>query len=263
MRVVVCMKQVPDPEGPASSFTASPEDRWVKTSGLPPVISPFDENALEAAVLIKEATGATVTLLSVAESHSKPVLLKALAVGADDAVLVEGPGLDARDLDSFATASILAAAIRDMGEVDLVLTGRQASDTNAGAVGLGVAQLLGIPAVSVARKIEVTEGKVRVERVLPDGYEIVEVPMPALVTVSHEVGELRYPALAAIKAAKQFPRRVLSVSDLEPGERPRRLTEIATVSAPDRERRCVMVAEEDPAGTGARLARLLRDDGVI
>lgn len=263
LRIVVCIKQVPDPEGPASSFEVDPAERWVKTRGLPPVINPFDENALEAAVRIKEAAGAHITIVSAGESHSGPVLLKALAVGADEAVLVEGPGLEPRDLDSFATASVLAAAIRRLDGFDLVLTGRQASDTNAGIVGLAVAWLLGIPAVSVAGGIDVEDGVLRVKRVLPDGYEVVTARLPALVTVSHEVGELRYPHIAAIKAAKRLPQRLLTVEDLGLDGVPGKRGEVVSIQAPKRERNCVMVREDDQRDTGERLAEKLRADGVI
>ncbi|MHB8895909.1 MAG: electron transfer flavoprotein subunit beta/FixA family protein [Candidatus Geothermincolia bacterium] len=263
MRIVVCIKQVPDPEGSAASFQVDAGNKWVTTTGLPPVISPFDENALEAALRIKEATGATITLLGVCPSHSRPVLLKALAVGADDAVLVEGAGLESRNLDSFATAAILAAAISTLDGFDLIMTGRQASDTNAGAVGLGIAELLGIPAVSIAGKIEVDGRVLCVDRILPDGHEVVTTHLPALVTVSHEAGQLRYPAIAAIKAAKQLPLRVMSFQDLEESTPVPAYAHVISVSAPERERRCVMIKEEDPFDTGKRLAERLRADSVI
>lgn len=266
LKIIVCMKLVPDPEGPADSFTVDAASNRVVVHGLPPVANPYDENALEAAIRIKESTGdsdtAKITLLSMGKGLSRAVLLKAMATGADDSVLIEGDQLEAQPLDSHTTATLLAAAIRGL-EYDLILTGRQAADTNSGQVGLGIAQLLGIPAVTVARKVEIVDGTVRVERVLPDGYEVVEAPLPALVTVSHELGDLRYPKLAAIKAAKQLPQNVLSLSDLNGELASSGLVERIALAAPSRERTCAVVAGETPEEAGRNLAERMHADRVI
>ncbi len=266
LNIVVCLKLVPDPEGPADSFAVDQAANRVVVHGLPPVANPYDENALEAAVRIKESLadsgGAKITLLSMGKSLSRAVLLKALATGADGSVLIEDDSLEAQALDSFTTAGLLAAALKRL-DFDLVLTGRQASDTNAGVVGLGVAQLLGIPAVTLAQKVELSDGKARVERVLPDGYEVLEVALPALVTVSHEVGDLRYPALAAIKAAKRLPQDVLSPADLSVEAEAVGLVERASIAAPSRERTCWIAAADDPAEAGRALAERLLADRVL
>lgn len=267
LNIIVCMKLVPDPEGPADSFTVDGAANRVVVHGLPPVANPYDESALEAAIRLKEALadsggGARITLLSMGRSLSRAVLLKALATGADGSVLIEGDSLEAQALDSFATAGLLAAALGRL-DFDLVLAGRQASDTNAGVVGLGVAQLLGIPAVSLARKLEVSGGRVLVERVLPDGRETVRVPLPALVTVSHEAGDLRYPALAAIKAARQLPQELLSPADLGMETEGAGLVERLSLAAPSRERICWMAPAEDPEEAGRELAARLLTDRVL
>jgi electron transfer flavoprotein beta subunit len=262
VHIIVCMKQVPDPEGPQSSFEIDASANRVVPRGLPPVANPYDENALEAAIRIKETTGATITLLCVGKGMSRAVLLKAMATGVDDAILVDGEGLEAQSLDSLTTAKLLAAALEDV-DYDLILTGRQASDTNAGQVGLGLAQLLGIPAVSLAQKVEVVDAKVAVESILPDGFVRMEAPLPALVTVSHEVGELRYPALAAIKEAKKIPVKNISPDELGVKTDADKLVELAAIAAPSRERVCRMATGETPAETGQKLAALLQEDGVV
>lgn len=266
LNIIVCMKQVPDPEGPADSFTVDAESKRVITHGLPPVANPYDENALEAAIRVKESLAegnpAKITLLSMGRSLSRAVLLKAMATGADESVLIEGEKLEAQALDSHATAAILASAIRGL-DFDLVLTGRQAADTNSGQVGVGIAQLLDIPAITVARRVEVLDGTVQVERVLPDGYEVARAPLPALVTVSHEIGNLRYPALAAIKAAKQLPQTVLSLADLSIELPPTVTVERVALTVPSRERSCTMVIAETPREAGLQLASRLRADGVL
>lgn len=260
------MKLVPDPEGPADSFTVDAESRRVVVHGLPPVANPYDENALEAGIRIKESAGESdpvkITVLSMGKTLSKAVVLKAVATGADEAVLIEGEQLEAQALDSHATATLLASAIRGL-DYDLILTGRQAADTNSGQVGPGIARLLGIPAVTVAQKVEIADGKVQVERVLPDGFETVRAPLPALVTVSHETGDLRYPALAAIKAAKNLPQKVLALSDLTGELASTGLVERVALAAPSRERRCAMVTGGTPDETGRALAGRLHADRVI
>ncbi len=253
----------PIPEGPPSAFEVDSTAKKVIPKGIPPVLSPFDENALEAAIRVKEAAGGTVTLLSVGSNLSKAVMLKALASGADRLVTVDDASCNQEALDAFATASVLAAAVNKVGPFDLILTGRQAADTNAGQVGLGLAQLLNLPAVSVAGKVEVTDGKARLETMLPDGYEVVEASLPLLVTISHEVGDLRYPSLMAIKKAKTLPTETLTAADLgvDPGSLG--LTEITALAAPNRERRCRLVEGESPEEAGAKLAAVLKEDKII
>lgn len=263
VNIIVLAKQVPDPEGPPTSFEIDPEKRRVTARGIPPVINPFDETALEAAIRIKEERGGRITLLSMGKNISRAVILKAVAAGADESVLVEGEEFDAPMLDSRASAHLLAAAVREIGIPDLILCGRQAADTNAGQVGLGLAQLLSIPAVTVAQKVEVSDGKVVVERVLPDGYEVVEAPLPALITVSGEIGDLRYPSLAAIKAAKQLPQIVLTASDLDMEVSGLNLVETTALAAPSRERSCTVIEAETPEEAGEKLAERLREDKVI
>lgn len=266
LNIVVCMKLVPDPEGPADSYTVDAAGNRVVTHGLPPVANPYDENALEAALRIKETRGekdpVKITLLSMGRSLSRAVVLKAMATGADESVLVEGEQLEAQALDSHATATLLAAAIRGL-DCDLVLAGRQAADTNSGQVGAGIARMLGIPAITVAQRVEVMDGTVQVERVLPNGYEVAQAPLPVLVTVSHEIGDIRYPSLAAIKAARQLPQRVLSLADLGSGLLPSVLVERVALAAPSRERSCAMIAADTPEETGRELAARLRADRVL
>ncbi|MGQ9475082.1 MAG: electron transfer flavoprotein subunit beta/FixA family protein [Actinomycetota bacterium] len=260
--IVVFVKVVPDPEGPPSSFEVVAAERMVLARGIPPVINPFDENALEAAIRIKEKVGGTITLLSLGRNLSRAVILKAVAAGADASVLVEGDSLDQALLDSRATATLLAAALRTLEPFDLVLCGRQASDTNAGVVGLGVAQILGIPAVTLARKVEVVDDRIIVERALSDGYEVVDCSLPALVTVSGEAGDLRYPSLQAIRAAKELPQKVVKPEELG-AELPFPWTETVSLEPPRRERSCRLVEADSPAEAGEKLAVLLREERVI
>jgi len=263
LNILVCLKQVPDPEGPPSAFEVDPANKRVVPRGIPPVVSPFDENALEAAIRLKERHGGSITLLSVGSGLSRAVMLKALASGADRLVLLDDPACDREKLDSYATAALLAEAVRKLGGFDLILTGRQAADTNAGLVGLSLAAMLGLPAVPFARSVEVDGGRVRVESVFPDGYAVYEAELPALVTVSHEVGDLRYPSLMAIKQAKALPVEELSLRELgmDPASEVR--LELLALEPPSRERRCRLVEADSPEEAGRRLAELLREEKVL
>jgi electron transfer flavoprotein beta subunit len=263
LEMIVCVKQVPDPEGPPTSFEIDKGANRVHARGIPPVISSFDENALELAIRLKETYGGSITLISIGKSLSKAVFIKALGTGADRLLTVESDELDPQGLDSHSTASLLAAAMHLAGPYDLILTGRQAADTNAGQVGLGLAQIIGIPAISLVKKVEMQGERLRVERILPDGYEVLECKLPALLTVSHEGGELRYPPLQALKAAKSLPHQALSLEDLGIDIRDSGLLRLERLSAPARERNCVMVNGENPEETGTRLALRLREDKII
>ncbi len=263
MNIVVCVKQVPDPEAPISGYQIDSEARRVVPVGIPPVISPFDENALEAALRLREAHGGKVTALSVGHNLSKAVLRKALFAGADDLILVDDDAFDPERLDATGTAWILSKAVRNVGQFDLIMTGRQASDTNAGVVGTCLAELLAIPAVTLAREIACDVGKVRVERVMPDGYEVVEADMPVLITVSPEVGELRSLNMKEMREAKKKPILVWTSKDFALDEMPPKHLNLVRLVAPSRERKCLFIEAQSPAEAGERLAVKLREDNVI
>ena len=142
----------------------------------------------------------------------KPVLKKALSVGADELILLEDPAF--KDLGSYSTAEVLSAAIRKIGSFDLILTGRQAADWDSGQVDLLMGEMLKIPGIALVQKAEMEDGMVTVEKLKRNGHERVRAPMPVLLTVSSEVGDLRFPTLTAIKAALKKPVEVWNASDL-------------------------------------------------
>ena len=262
INIVVCLKQVTDPEAPALAYAVDAEAKQVILKGIPPVISPFDENALEAALRIKDIQESKITAISLGRSLSRPVLLKALAAGADELILLEDEAFER--LDGQATARVLIAAIGRLGKPDLILTGRQAADTNAGVVGFGIAELLGLPVVSVARKVEIKDGWARVERVIPDGYEVIEAPLPLLVTVSNELGQLRYPSMQQLVAARKKPVTTWRAADLGLESKPIGRLQLRDLFIPQREvGRCDMVTGESPEEMGANLALKLREAHLL
>jgi electron transfer flavoprotein beta subunit len=202
MNIVVCVKQVIDPEAPPASFKIdATSNKVVPPAGVPPIIDPYAEYAIEAALRIKDALGGKITAISLGINQLRDVIKKPLSMGTDELVLLEDESF--AEGDSWSTAYALAMAIKKIGDYDLILCGREASDWNAGQVGSGIAEILGLPSVTLAQKIDITDGKARVERVTADGYEVVEILLPALITVSNELGEPRYPTIKGIMAAKK------------------------------------------------------------
>jgi len=257
------MKIVLDPEAPASMFKVDSEARKVlPMKGNPPVLNPFDENALEAALKIKEAVkGSAITVLTMGKALPRPIARKSLATGADDLVVLEDDSFD--DLDSHAAASVLAAAIKKMGAFDLILCGREAADTDAGQVGSGIAEMLGLPSITLAGKIEAADKKLKVERVQPDGFEVLEVTLPALVTVSSEAGTLSTAALAGIMAAQKKPMKVWNALELGVKTAELRRTATKQLYQPVREGKCEIIKGATPEEAAVNLAVKLKENKLI
>ncbi len=263
VNIIVCVKQVLDPEMPASAFKVDPgTKRVIESQGTPPVLNGFDENAVEAALRIKDAVGAQVTALSMGRSFVMDVVKKPLSMGADELVLLEDDAF--HDLDSFATATVLSAAIRKIGDFDLILAGRQASDWDNAQVPLGVAEMLDLPCLTVAQKVDVNDGAVSVQQVVPDGYRELEADLPALVTVTNELGEPRYATLRGIMAAGRKTPTVWNADDLgiDPSARAPKVV-ITDLYVPETDRSVEIIEGEDDADAGRKLALKLREDKLI
>lgn len=267
MRIIVFVKQVIDPEIPQASFRIDEgARRAIPPSGKPPVLNGFDEQAVEAALRIKSANGATVTVITMGKDLATDVIKKPLSMGADDLIVVQDEN-PSEERDAYSTAYLLAQAVRKVGDFDLILCGRQASDTDRGQVGVGVAELLGLPAITIAKSVTVVGGKVRVERVLVDGIEVVEAPLPALVTVSNELGEARYPTLRGISQAARKQPTVWSMADI--GADPevvtgaKRRVRMIQLFVPKVEKACEFIEGENGEEIGRKLALRLREAKLI
>lgn len=260
-KIIVCIKQVTDPEAPASAYKVDSDTNKIKVSGVPPVMSTFDETALEAALRMKENQECEITVISVGKNLSKNVLMKSLAVGADELMLIETGDLE--ELDSYATAITLAKAIKKIGEFDLILTGRQAADTNAGAVGPGIATLLDIPCITEVRKIEIRGDKIAAEKVLPYGYQVIESSAPCLATVGNELGELRTATLQQILAAKKKTINSMSIDELEHTDDIIHSMLLQQLFIPQSENICEYVTGETAEEMAIALADKLREVGLV
>jgi electron transfer flavoprotein beta subunit len=261
LEIIVFAKQVPDPEGPADAFEVNSETKRVIPVGVPPVINPFDENALEAAIRIKDQRSAKVKVISLGGQLARPVLRKALAAGADDLILLEDPHF--KDLDDLSTAYVLASTVKQMESYDLILAGRQAGDWDFGVTGGLIAEILEVPCINLAQKVEIEDDKVLVEKLCPNGYEVVKAPMPALVTVSGEVGDLRYVSIRALQAVCSKPIRVYNAKDLEIDLGKLKAREIFNLVPASVQRECRFIEGESSQEKGKNLAVWVKNERFI
>ena len=257
MNIIVCVKQVLDPEIPPTKFKIDPETKKViPPPGVPPVISVFDERAVEAACRLKDKNKGKITVISMGTAKASDVVRHALSMGADDGFVLEDASFE--NLDSFGTAYVLGKAIKKIGAYDLVLCGRQAADWGAGEVGSILAEILGIPVVTLACNIEVVDNKLRVKRIVKDGYEVLEAPMPSLVTVSSEIGLPRLPGGLGLMMARRKVIPVWKAQDI--GAESSQLdkanahSEVTSLSIPSRKSQCEMITGATPGEAAVNLA---------
>ncbi len=260
MNIIVCVKQVLDPEIPAAKFKIDPETKKViPPPGVPPVISVFDERAVEAALRLKDKNKGKITVISMGSAKAADVVRHAISMGADEGVVLQDQAFE--DLDSFGTAYALGKAIQKIGGYDLVLCGRQAADWGAGEVGSILAEMLGIPVVTLACNIEAVDKKLRVKRLLKDGYEVLEAPMPSLVTVSSEIGLPRLPAGMGLMMARRKVIPTWKAQDIgaESSQLDKAKThiEVTSLSVPIRKSECEIITGATPAEAAASLASKL------
>jgi len=222
MNIVVCVKQVIDPEAPPSSFKIDAANNTAEMHGASPVIDPYGEYAVEAAMQIKDAGGGKITVISLGTNLLREVVKKPLAMGADELILLEDEG---------------------------------------------IAEILGLPCVTLARKIEVTDIAVKVGRVTSDGYDVIEVPLPAVITVSNEVGEPRYPTIKGIMAAKKIDPVIWNPADIgiesaQVGEAGRR-AKVQQLYQPVHEGKCEFAEGDSPEEAADNLAQKLREAKIL
>jgi len=245
LKIVVTVKLVPDTN--AEKRIDATTKRLVRT-GVETVLNPFDEYAIEAALQLKEKLGAdtTVTVLTMGPESGKEVVRKALAMGADDAVIVSDAPLEGSDV--WVTGNVLAAALKKNG-FDLVIVGGLAEDGNTGGVSGALAEHLGVPGLTNAAKID---GKLRVERETDSGHQTVSAPLPAVLMVTMGVGEPRYASLKGIMGAKKKPIAIVPIAELaldHPVGTDGAKTELLEIAKPaERGKGKVVTAEDGPAG---------------
>ncbi|MFP4163066.1 MAG: electron transfer flavoprotein subunit beta/FixA family protein [Chitinispirillaceae bacterium] len=191
MNIVVCIKQVPG----TTQVKINPETGTLIRDGVEAVVNPFDEYAIEEAIRIKEKVGGVVKVITMGPPQAEAALRTAISMGADEGILVSDRAFAGSD--TWATSYTLSKGIEKLGQVDLIICGKQAIDGDTAQVGPGVAEMMGIPYVAWVRKVEeITDRSIRVERLMEGGYDVVEMPLPGLMTV---VKEINTPRMASLK----------------------------------------------------------------
>ncbi|MFZ6006706.1 MAG: electron transfer flavoprotein subunit beta/FixA family protein [Nitrospirota bacterium] len=197
MNIIVCIKQVPD----TAEVRINPETNTLIREGVPSIINPYDLHAIEAALQIKEKTGARVTVITMGPPQAEDALREAISMGADDVRLISDRAF--AGADTWATSYALYKAIEKVG-YDIILCGKQAIDGDTAQVGPEVAEFLNIPHIAYIRKIEdVSDKSIKVQRLMDEGYDVVESPLPVLLTVVKELNTPRLPSLKGKMAAKK------------------------------------------------------------
>ncbi|MBI4762392.1 MAG: electron transfer flavoprotein subunit beta/FixA family protein [Chloroflexota bacterium] len=239
MKIIACIKQVPDSEAKVRA-----EGGQVTWGDAPLVINPFDEYAVEGALQQKEAHGGTVTALCIGPESAKEALKHALAMGADEAVLVSGSALN--EIDSVGAARVLAAAIQKIGGADMVVFGRQTLDNGSGLTTAQTARVLGWPLLGLAGQIKVQDGSVTIERVIEEGRVTVSAKMPVVLSVVQSIGEPRYPSFMGIRKASKANIPVWSLADLGMSAPAPVVKRIELMNPPVNETKIEMITGETP-----------------
>jgi electron transfer flavoprotein beta subunit len=262
MNIVVCIKQIIDPEIPAEQFALDPVSKRQVRGGLSLVISAYDQNALEVALQLREKAGGKITALSLGGPEAQGAVKSAMGMGVDAGVLVSDPGLT--DSDPFGVAHVLAGAIRKLGLPDLVLTGCVSGDTGHKVIGPLLAEELGWPSLTFVSRIDAGDGTVVARRIVEDGFERVEARLPLVASIlSDDSNVPRYSKLKDIMAAARKTVPVFKAADLTldparvgPGAMRLRVRDVVI---PRRESRCELVGGDTPGEQAGRLARRLRE----
>ena len=255
MKIIACIKQVPDSEAKVKA-----EGGKVSWGDAPLVINPFDEYAVEGALQQKEAQNGTVTALCIGPESAKEALKHALAMGADEAVLISDPALN--EVDTVGAARVLAAAIQKIG-ADMVVFGRQTLDNGAGVTAAQTARVLGWPMLGLAGQIKVQDGTVTVDRVIEEGRQTVSAKLPAVVSVVQSIGEPRYPSFKGIRKASKATIPVWSLSDLGTNAPEPVVKRTELMNPPIQETAIEIITGETPAEVADKLADKILAEKIL
>ena len=256
MKIIACIKQVPDSEAKVKA-----EGGKVSWGDAPLVINPFDEYAVEGALQQKEAeSGSTVTALCIGPESAREALKHALAMGADEAILISDPALN--ELDTVGAARVLAAAIQKIG-ADLVVFGRQTLDNGAGITPAQTARVLGWPMLGLAGQIKVQDGSVTVDRVIEEGRQTVSAKLPAVVSVVQSIGEPRYPSFMGIRKASKANIPAWSLADLGTSAPEPVVKRTELMNPPVQETSIEIITGETPAEIADKLADKILAEKIL
>ncbi len=210
MNIIVCIKQVPE----TSNIKIDPRTNTLIREGAASIINPFDMYAIEEALRIKEKAGGEVTVITMGPPQAESAIREAISLGCDKGILISDRAFAGSD--TWATSYTLARAIKKLGRFDLIICGKQAMDGDTAQVGPGVSVQLDIPQITYVKKIErIDKNSARLERMTEEGYEIIETPLPCLITVVKEINEPRLPSLKGKMRAKKAEITTWTAKDIE------------------------------------------------
>jgi len=258
MNIIVCIKQVPE----TTEVRINPETNTLIREGVKSIINPFDMYAIEEGIRLKEKFGGKLSMVTMGPPQAEGALREAISLGADEGFLVCDRAFAGSD--TWATSFTLAQAIKKIGSFDLVICGKQASDGDTAQVGPGISTHLDIPQVTYVKKIEeAKENLLRVERMMEEGYEVIEVPLPALLTVVKEINEPRLPSLKGMMKAKSAKITVLSQKELNLNPQDIGLcgspTQVVKIFTPAQRKGGQVLTGEIPE-VAAQLVNLIKDE---
>jgi electron transfer flavoprotein beta subunit len=256
LKIVVCIKQVPDSEAKVAA-----QNGQVSWGESPLVINPFDEYAVEAGLQQKEALGAEVTALCVGAETARDALKHALAMGADSAILVSDPAIT--ELDSQGAARILAAAVKKINGAGMLIFGRQTLDSGTGLTTAQTARCLGWPMLALAGSIKVDGGKITVERVIEEGKQTVSAGLPVVLSVVQSIGEPRYPSFMGIRKASRAEIPVWTLADLGISAPAAVVSRIELMNPPSRDIPCEIVGGSSPEEIADKLADKILAEKIL
>lgn len=256
MNIVVCIKQVPD-----SAAKVMVEGGQVTWGDAPLVINPWDEYAVETALVLQEASGGEVTAISVGGESSKEALKTALAMGCGQAILISDPGLE--NADSQMIARVLAAAVKKIEGVELVVFGKQAIDGDMGVTGAQTARYLGWPMLSLVSSVQLAGSGIQVERSIEEGRQRVESTLPAAISVSKDIGEPRYPSFMGIRKASRANIPVWTLGDLGMSATAAAVRWPEVSSPPAREVKTEIITGDSPQEIAEKLADKILEEKVL
>jgi electron transfer flavoprotein beta subunit len=262
MEIIVCIKQVPD----TTDVKIDPVKGTLIREGVPSIVNPFDKNAVEAALQIREQKGGKITVVTMGPPQAIDALRECLAMGADEAILLSDRAFASSD--TWATSYTLAMAIKKLGGADIIFCGKQAIDGDTAQVGPGIAEHIGLPQVTYVQKVrEVNEDHLVVERAIEGGFEVLKVPLPAMIAVEKSINEPRFPTMMGTMKAhkKQIP--TWGFDELGADEDKLGMngspTRVKRIFAPERKGQGEMLQADDEAGLCTLLIEKLQDKKIV
>ena len=256
MKIIACIKQVADSEAKVHA-----ENGHISWGDAPLVINPFDEYAVEGALQQKEAQGGTVTAVCIGPDSAKDALKHALAMGADDAILISDAALTV--LDTQGAARVLAAAIKKIGGAALVVFGRQTLDDGSGLTAAQTARVLGWPMLGLVGVIKVDAQGVQVERIIEEGRQIVSSKLPAVLSVVQSIGEPRYPSFMGIRKASKAEIPVWSLNDIGISAPAALVSRIELITPPSHDVTCEIIIGDNPAAIAESLTSKILAEKIL